>query len=107
PNTAIVDENDLSILGEAVDERRVPVVEVPPEVLEHHQRRGGRLLVAEAAVDERYVSDLEREVLGRQLTIRDHRNTAGDGSAASHAGSSSVGEHRQSQPPATLESRNA
>jgi hypothetical protein len=38
-------------------------------VLEHHQRLGGRLRIAEAAVSERYVSDLEREVLGRQLTV--------------------------------------
>jgi hypothetical protein len=67
-NTAVVEEDDLSILRQAVDERRVPVVEVSPEVLEHHQRRGGRLLIAEAAVDERHLSDLEREVLGRQLS---------------------------------------
>src|SRR3954471_13467851 len=58
------------MLREPVDQRRVPAVEVPPEVLEHHQRRGRRLLVAEAPVGERYVSDLEREVLNRQLTVR-------------------------------------
>jgi nucleotide-binding universal stress UspA family protein len=40
-DTAVVDEDDLSILREAVDQRRVPVVEVPPEVLKHHQRRRG------------------------------------------------------------------
>src|SRR4051812_10632213 len=41
-------------------------------MLEHHQRRGSRPPVAEAAVGERYVSDLEREVLNGQLTVR-HR----------------------------------
>ena len=56
------------MLCEAVDQRRVPAVEVPPEVLEHHQRRRTRLRIAEAAVGERHVSDLDREVLGRQLT---------------------------------------
>ena len=75
-NTAVVEEDHLSILRQAVDERWVPAVEVPPEMLEHHQRRGGRLRIAEAAVDERYVSDLEREVLGRQLTVLHRRSKA-------------------------------
>ena len=85
-DTAVVEEDDLSILREAVDQRRVPVVEVPPEVLEHHQRRGGRLLVAEAAVDERHVSDLEREVLRRQLTVLRRGDTArlGQGFRCTH-----------------------
>jgi hypothetical protein len=42
---------------------------VPPEVLEHYQRREGRLHIAEAAVGKRDVSDLEREVLGRPLPV--------------------------------------
>ena len=85
-NTAVVDEDDLSILRQAVDERRVPVVEVPPEVLEHHQRGRGRLRIAEAAVDERHVSDLEREVLGRQLTVLRRGNKAfvGQGFGCTH-----------------------
>src|SRR4051812_47798294 len=43
----------------------------PPEVLEHHQRGRGRVRIAVAAVDERHLSDLEREVLRRQLTVLD------------------------------------
>src|SRR3954470_16385024 len=68
---AVVDQDALAVPGQAVDEQRVPVVEVAAEVLQHHQRQRIRLGFAEAAIGERTLAYLYRKVLGRQLTILD------------------------------------
>ena len=68
-DAAVVQEDDLAVPREAVDEQRVPAVEVAAEVLQHHQRQRVRLGIPEAAIGERDVAYLDRKVLGRDLAV--------------------------------------
>src|SRR4051812_48549967 len=68
-NPAVVDQDDLAVPRQAIDEQRVPVVEVAAEVLQHHERQRIRLGIAEAAIGERDVAYLHRKVLGRELAL--------------------------------------
>src|SRR4051795_11019761 len=66
---AVVDQDYLAVPRQAVDEQRVPAVEVAAEVLQHHQRQRIRLSLAEAAIGERDLAYRQRKVLGRELAI--------------------------------------
>ena len=66
---AVVDEDDLAVARQAIDEERVPAVEVAAEVLQHHERQRIRLGIAEAPIGERDVACLNRKVFGRELAI--------------------------------------
>ena len=67
PTPAIGEEEDLTILGEAVNERRVPVVEVAAKVLQTQQRRRVGVSIAETAVNQRVSADFDRAILSSQL----------------------------------------
>ena len=49
-HASVVQEDDFSLLGDRVDQERIPVVEVGPEVHEEHERQRGGLGVPEAPV---------------------------------------------------------
>ena len=71
-DAAVVEQDDLALLRDAVDERGIPGVEVAPEVLQEEQRRRLALDVAEAPVDERLPVDFHRAVPGGQRVFTGH-----------------------------------
>jgi hypothetical protein len=64
---ATVGEEDyLAVLSEAVDQHRIPVIEVAADVLQADQRRRFRLGVAEPPIGKRRSLDCDRAVLSIQ-----------------------------------------
>jgi hypothetical protein len=66
----VVEQDDLALGCDRVDQRRIPVVEVPAEMLKEHQGRGAGRPVAEPAVGEGRPFGLHREVRGGELPQR-------------------------------------
>lgn len=66
-DSPIRQQDDFAILGDAIDESRIPKVEVPPKVLQAKQ--GGRMLrTAESTIDKSIRVDLNSSILRCQLT---------------------------------------
>ena len=56
-NAGIVDQDDLALGSQSVGERRIPVVEVAAEMLQHHERLNRR--TAETTVHEPYPASFD------------------------------------------------
>ena len=61
-DAGVVDQDDLALRSERIGQRRIPVVQVAAEVLEHHERQLGR--APEAAVGELDARGLDEQRLG-------------------------------------------
>jgi hypothetical protein len=61
PPGRVVGQDDLALGGERIGERRIPVVQVAAEVLQHHERQLGR--AAEPAVGELNARGLDEQCL--------------------------------------------